>query len=343
MKLKKLECPYCGGSVSIDKNLDSCFCPYCGRQFSVDDEVQRIEIKKSETVSYRDEAKLRELELKEQARERQEEEIRKRSERKAQIAQELQIKRKRWWKWLIIWFALWIGLIILALLVKKPDALLVMWGILWLGIFVFPSIYPKNEIENQAPIKTWFKWFGIIFGAMYISAAVIRIAGGVNRANKESANVTYSEISTTFQSDTTLDTVEGIKYKVPSAWKRTENDNGSIQYSPDANNRMYVLCMRRVSSYSTFNNQIEDIVKWLNEDSSTYDVSYDIALSGDRKIGIASGTIYQDDLECDLTAYILPSDDSNSKNVFIEIVVTAPNFSDPYIQDEQAVISSVLF
>ena len=63
MRLTKLECPHCGGNVSIDTKLDSYFCPYCGRQFSVDDEIQRIEIKKTETVSYRDEAKLKELEL----------------------------------------------------------------------------------------------------------------------------------------------------------------------------------------------------------------------------------------------------------------------------------------
>lgn len=62
MKAYTINCPSCGANVNLEKDVPRCFCPYCGTQIIVDDGVQRSE------VVYRDEAKILELQLQEQAR-----------------------------------------------------------------------------------------------------------------------------------------------------------------------------------------------------------------------------------------------------------------------------------
>ena len=62
MKAYNINCPNCGGNINLEKDVQRCFCPYCGSQVLIDDGVQRSEI------SYRDEAKILELQLQEQAR-----------------------------------------------------------------------------------------------------------------------------------------------------------------------------------------------------------------------------------------------------------------------------------
>ena len=107
MKIERIECPYCGGNLNIESGLTTCFCNYCGKQLYINDGVQRIEIKKNETIHYVDDAKLRELELKEQQRiryaeqKKREEEERKRTRQR--IQEEKNRKVKRWWIIVAIW------------------------------------------------------------------------------------------------------------------------------------------------------------------------------------------------------------------------------------------------
>ena len=64
MNLKNLECPGCGASIE-NTGEGTYFCPYCGRKILLHDENRKV-------IVYRDEAKMRELELQEKARVRQE-------------------------------------------------------------------------------------------------------------------------------------------------------------------------------------------------------------------------------------------------------------------------------
>ena len=76
MELTKIECPYCGGQVIIDDNRDTCFCSYCGRQLSIkgrNSSSHKIE----KTVTIRDEARIKELDLIEKENQRAEKEARK--------------------------------------------------------------------------------------------------------------------------------------------------------------------------------------------------------------------------------------------------------------------------
>lgn len=48
MKLQKLSCPNCEGTLDIDiKETKQIFCPYCGQKFLIDEETTRIEITKN--------------------------------------------------------------------------------------------------------------------------------------------------------------------------------------------------------------------------------------------------------------------------------------------------------
>ena len=66
MQLKKMECPGCGAEIRLSSGNDYCICEYCGTQIAVHNENRREYV-------YRDVAKLRELELREEQRKRDEE------------------------------------------------------------------------------------------------------------------------------------------------------------------------------------------------------------------------------------------------------------------------------
>lgn len=99
MEIFKLACPECGADISLDKKTNYCFCPYCGTKFKFDDGIKRSE----HTVSYRDEAKLRELELQEEARIREEQRIKQEQEqRKEKELAEAKAKKRSLRKKIII-------------------------------------------------------------------------------------------------------------------------------------------------------------------------------------------------------------------------------------------------
>ena len=66
MKIIKLECPGCGAIFNSNSDNDQCICEYCGTKILLHNED------KKEFV-FRDVAKLRELELREEQRKRDEE------------------------------------------------------------------------------------------------------------------------------------------------------------------------------------------------------------------------------------------------------------------------------
>ena len=66
MQIKKMECPGCGADLRIDSDASYCICEYCGTQIAVHNENRREFV-------YRDVARLKELELREEQRKRDEE------------------------------------------------------------------------------------------------------------------------------------------------------------------------------------------------------------------------------------------------------------------------------
>ena len=66
MKIKKMECPGCGADIRPDPDASYCICEYCGTQIAVHNENRREFI-------YRDVARIKELELREEQRKRDEE------------------------------------------------------------------------------------------------------------------------------------------------------------------------------------------------------------------------------------------------------------------------------
>ena len=70
MKMIAHVCPKCGANLEIEEERTSFFCTYCGTLISIDDEVERKEV----VHVIRDEAKLKELELEEAKRLKEEQE-----------------------------------------------------------------------------------------------------------------------------------------------------------------------------------------------------------------------------------------------------------------------------
>ena len=174
MNLKKLECPFCGGDISINQNVSSCFCPYCGRQFAVDDGVKRIEIYKTETIHYRDEARIKELDYQEQERLRQKE----KELFYAELLLSIKKRQKLWWLGVVLWIIVFLGLtVIFGHLVeseKSTDKFIGFYLFVCIaGLFAFPSIRPKTFEERKDPIKAWFKWLGITALVFFGSFSVI--------------------------------------------------------------------------------------------------------------------------------------------------------------------------
>lgn len=61
MKIIPVECPKCGASFEIEEGRKTCFCQYCGTQIAIDDGSRTV----TNTQVIRDEAKLKELSIKE--------------------------------------------------------------------------------------------------------------------------------------------------------------------------------------------------------------------------------------------------------------------------------------
>lgn len=115
MKLKKLECPYCGGEINIEQNMNKCFCLHCGRQIFVDDGIARSEknVNINKTVHIINENRKYD---------NREEELTKR-ERAALDAQIVRIKEEN----------------------RGPLRFMIVWGILMLVFLAVSMYFVKQE------------------------------------------------------------------------------------------------------------------------------------------------------------------------------------------------------
>lgn len=173
MKLIEVKCPSCGGFLTIDENKRLCTCPYCNRQVLYDDGIVRI--------VYTDTARIRELELLEQERQRQEEQKRLAREKAELEAQLFKKKRKRWWLFVVIWAILVIAFIVSFAFIDTTDNdimenYMIRWSSLFsLGWFILPSVYPKSAEEKQHRFKTWLKMFGIVYLSVLVLGVLLAL------------------------------------------------------------------------------------------------------------------------------------------------------------------------
>lgn len=154
MNLKQIECPACGGTVSIPEDQDTCFCTYCGRQLAIEGRLIMI-VKQTQVIE--DKAKLRELELQEQERLRQEK--REQELRKAEEEKEQAFRNKRG-----LWWGLWIGSLVLFLIIG--DNLIAINGGYLLSSIIFSATFPAR---NDQQISRGWLWFGLFIASMFIS------------------------------------------------------------------------------------------------------------------------------------------------------------------------------
>ena len=164
MKVYELKCNNCGADLKVSEDRKVIFCEYCGSKNLVDDSIIRSEVNHSGTIVYRDEAKLRELELKEAER------IREENKRKA--------KYHRWHIVLLVEAALAFIIGFVPMLTNRNGTIEdVMNGILTLGLgcYIVPFFYPysyskRNKVANYI---IWFILNLILFAVLSMIGAAI--------------------------------------------------------------------------------------------------------------------------------------------------------------------------
>lgn len=152
MELKSLHCPDCGGMVQIPEGKDRFFCTFCGSQIQLDDNSIRLH--------YYDEAKLKELDLMEQKRLREEKE---KAEQEKKQAEQQALEKKKKKTWLIV-AASWIifGTILGAFL-EKSTACLVLFCCSLIFVPPFLSLtIPNSFFPPDKPPSVGAK-IGIFF------------------------------------------------------------------------------------------------------------------------------------------------------------------------------------
>ena len=180
MKLVGINCPNCAAPVQIPEGKNTFFCTFCGTQIQVDD--GKISIDLNVTKRIIDEAKLKELEMKEQQRIREEEkQVAAEQQKKAQQLAEKE-KAKQW----LIAYAVWvfIGTIIVTIMAtntKSVDSLApVIMGYLILIPIAFAAKIPSMFIPSKQPLtssKKAFIYFVLMLGGGMIMSL---FAVGVN-------------------------------------------------------------------------------------------------------------------------------------------------------------------
>ncbi len=153
MKLTTLKCPNCSGNIQLDHASDTCFCPYCGAQISIDDETIRVEI------TYKDEAKIRELEYEEAERKRLRDEFAERSRRRAVAERTIKRNKIKFWIFLcVFYFVLFLAIYILSVFQLRRFADL-LYFIASLGTIVFPFFHPWSPKDRLRFKHPWFIGF----------------------------------------------------------------------------------------------------------------------------------------------------------------------------------------
>ncbi len=177
MKIVPITCPNCHANLKVEEGRKYCFCEYCGTKVLLDDEAV--------TFVYRDEAKLKELELLERERKKQEED-----EKRRIIEQEEQQAKYEKWKKKALKIMIGEGAAIImplffSLLFEKENApsdgaMEMSVALTSLCIFGFPIYLTATRPDKPGEKKkNKLIRFLQIFGINYLTIAV---SGGVSFA-----------------------------------------------------------------------------------------------------------------------------------------------------------------
>lgn len=166
MKAYNINCPNCGASVNLEKDVPRCFCPYCGTQIIVDDGVQRSE------VVYRDEAKILELQLQEQVRLREEQERLRSVEAEEKRQEALKQKRQKRIKRFIIVTAIFcIICFVMGMLHLKYENTPIV--ILVVSTLIIPFFFPYDDSTGL------LKRAGMYYLLCFPSAMILTVLFGI--------------------------------------------------------------------------------------------------------------------------------------------------------------------
>ena len=329
MKLTTLKCPNCSGNIHLDTMADTCFCPYCGAQIHIDDEIQRVE------VSYRDEAKIRELEYEEAERKRFRDDFERRSKERTAAAHLMRRKKIKYW---IIIFSLYVLLTLISILVlvlRNPAAAVLLICVEILGLFIAPCFHPRSAEDYIRFKSPWAMAFLNIFILFFLFTIVYCVVA--NAIIPETPEL--SIINTTFSSETTLETFASGKYKRPVAWTEFAYEDHTV-FKPNPKSSVTIQIYNLDTYYSSDGMKLEKVKDWLNKFPNTYKVELKAENVHDSLLGIATGTMYEDSIEHELLAYILPISDQNA---LVEVITFKNGENDPYLNDEEALIMSVVY
>ena len=179
MKIVPITCPNCHANLKVEEGRKYCFCEYCGTKVLLDDEAV--------TFVYRDEAKLKELELLERERKKQEED----EKRRIREQEEQQAKYEKWkkkaLKIMIGEGAAIILPLLLSILFEKDNGpsesvMLIMVVVVYLCFFGFPIYLTATRPEKPGEKKKnklirYLQILGINFLTFLVSAGVIEVIG----------------------------------------------------------------------------------------------------------------------------------------------------------------------
>lgn len=184
MKIIPITCPNCHANVEVQEGKQYCFCTYCGTKLFLDDEAI--------TFVYRDEAKLKELELLEKERIAREE-----AEKKRIQEQENQIKRHGLWKKktlrimileglvIAIWAWLMAGISHFTADQSTPESILIVCVVIISVEFFVPPIYfsvtrpIKPEEKKPNIFLLSLKMMGINYLMMLLCGCVFTLIIGL--------------------------------------------------------------------------------------------------------------------------------------------------------------------
>lgn len=184
MKIIPIICPNCHANIEVQEGKQYCFCTYCGTKLFLDDE--------SITFVYRDEAKLKELELIEKERAAHEEAEKKR-------IQELENQKVRYDLWkkktlrimileglsIAIWAWLMSGVVILSGNQSTPESILIFFVVIIFVEFFVPPIYfsvtrpIKPEEKKPNIFLLSLKMMGINYLMMLLCGCVFTLIIGL--------------------------------------------------------------------------------------------------------------------------------------------------------------------
>ena len=160
MEVKAIKCPSCGGSLQIPEGKSMFFCTFCGSQIQVDDGKITIDIKQNININqqYTDVAKMRELDLQEQDRIRQEKET---LDKKEQCDAEI----KRWKKRLLVVHAIFIVVMVIILCSSEKGVQTpAVYFIQMIASIVLAAQRPDHCYLEREPIpKSKFALFGLLW------------------------------------------------------------------------------------------------------------------------------------------------------------------------------------